>query len=101
MFLHTTNVSAVLKNVNHRRSAATAIKKGVCNVHVLAIQNKTIRDGDHSWACCGTNVGPSFVQRNNIDPLQTKVKDAVIGTGNGNEEVAPNLGGHPVPNHPG
>ena len=55
-------------------------------------EREAIRDGNHSWECCGTNVGPSIVRRNNIDPLQTEVKDAVIGTGNDSEEVAPNLG---------
>ena len=46
-------------------------------------------------------MGPSIVQRNDIDPLQTEVKYAGIGKGNGNVEVAPNHGGHPVPNAPG
>ena len=36
---------------------------------------------------------PSIVQRNDIDPLQTEVKEAVIKTGNGNEELAPKLVG--------
>ena len=43
-------------------------------------------------------MGPSIVQTNDIDHLQMEVKDASIGTGNGNEEVAPNLEGYPVPN---
>ena len=36
---------------------------------------------------------PSTVRRNNIDPPKTEVRDAGIGTENGNEEDAPNLGG--------
>ena len=55
-------------------------------------EREAIRDGDHSSACCGMNVGPSVVQRNDIDPLQTNVKDEFMGTGNGSKEVAPNLG---------
>ena len=46
------------------------------------------------------NVGHSIVQWNNIDPLQMEMGDAGIGTGNGSEEVAPNLDGHPVMNAP-
>ena len=38
------------------------------------------------------------MRRNDIYPLQTEVKDAGIGNGNGYEEVAQNLGGHPVQN---
>ena len=34
---------------------------------------------------------PSIAQRNDID-LQAEVKNAGIGTGNGNEEVTPQLG---------
>ena len=51
------------------------------------------RDGDHSWAICGMNLGPTIVHRNDIDPLHTEVKDAVIETGNSNLEMAPKLGG--------
>ena len=46
-------------------------------------------------------MGPSIAQRDNSDPLQTELKDAAIGTENSNEDIAPNLGGHPVPNAPG
>ena len=45
-------------------------------------------------------MGPSIVQRNDIDPVQKEVKDAGIKTGNDNEDVAPKHGGHPVPNAP-
>ena len=62
-------------------------------------EREAIRDGDHIWACCVANVGPSIVQRNNIDPLRTEVTDEGIRTGNGNDEVVPNLvRGRPVPN---
>ena len=38
-------------------------------------------------------MGPSIIQRNDIDPQHAEVKDAVIKTGNSNEENVPNLGG--------
>ena len=55
-------------------------------------ERETIRDGDHSWGYCGTNVGPSIMRRNDIESLQTEVKDAVNGSGYGNEEVRRTLG---------
>ena len=60
-------------------------------------EREAISDGDHSWACCGTNVGRSILQWNDIDPLQTKVKDAGIGNGNVMKRSHRTLGGHPVP----
>ena len=62
-------------------------------------EREAIWDGDHSWACYGTNAWPTFMRRNDTEPLQMEVKDADIG--NSNEDVAPNLWGHPVPNAPG
>ena len=50
-------------------------------------------DGYHSWVCCGTEVGSSIVQRKDVDPLQTEVKDAGIGTGNSKKGAMPNIGG--------
>ena len=38
-------------------------------------------------------MGSPIVRRNDVDPVHTEVKDTGIGTGNNNEEVAPNLGG--------
>ena len=48
-----------------------------------------------------TNLGPSIVQSNLTLASRSEVKDARFGTGNGNEEIVPNLGGHAVPNSPG
>ena len=63
---------AVCSNCNkERRLQCTGLRRS---------KRETIRDGENSWACRVTNVGPSIVQRNDIDPQQTKVKDASIGT---------------------
>ena len=76
---------AVCSNCNkERRLKCTGLRRS---------EREAIRDCDHSWACCGSNVDPSIMQRNDVVPLQTEVKDAGITTGNCNEEVTLNLGG--------
>ena len=50
-------------------------------------EREAIHDSNHCWACCGTNMGPSIVQRTDMESLQEEMKDAVISTRNGNEEV--------------
>ena len=93
-----TYASAVFEKATNGQFAATARERGTCNSSLRRSEREAILNGDHSWVCCGTHVGPSIVRRNDIKPLQTDVKDADIGTGNDNEEVAPNLEGNPVPN---
>ena len=56
-------------------------------------EREAILYGDHSWAYCGTNVELFIVRREDIDQLQTEVREAGIGPENSNEDVTPTMTG--------